>query len=151
MFGGGVGGAFNRERRSWKVAFLGAQELAPHTGHVSNFRGVSPPLFEPAELLHGLEESGRAGTGIHAGRISNCHLGQFPCRGQTGSQVARSPVMAYLQDTGGCSILSLEDSDEAFDLCSLCYVCVWQSERAEAGLAAIAGAYADTDMAGGGP
>src|ERR1022692_493850 len=27
----------------------------------------------------------------------------------------------YLQDTGGCSILSLEDSDEAFDLCSLCY------------------------------
>src|ERR1022692_2646851 len=41
---------------------------------------------------------GRASRlGVHAGRISNCHLGQFPCRGQTGSQTARSPVMTYLQ------------------------------------------------------
>jgi hypothetical protein len=30
----GVGGAVNKERRSWKVAFLGAQELAPHTGRI---------------------------------------------------------------------------------------------------------------------
>src|ERR1022692_4579977 len=41
---------------------------------------------------------GRASRlGVHAGRISNCHLGQFPFRGQTGSQTARSPVMTYLQ------------------------------------------------------
>ena len=43
----GAGGAVNRERRSWKVAFLGAQELAPHTGHVSNFRHPVSPLIEP--------------------------------------------------------------------------------------------------------
>ncbi len=41
-----------------------------------------------------------------------------------------------------------EDCDEAFAFCSLCCVCVWRSERAEACLAAIAGTYASADMAG---
>ena len=58
-------------------------------------------------------------------------------------------LSAYLHIRITCSILPLGDWDEAFDLCSLC-VCVWQSERAEAGVATIAGTYADTDMAGGG-
>jgi len=47
-----------------------------------------------------------------------------------------------------CSILPLGDCDEAFDLCSLCCVCVWQSERAEACVAAIAGTFASADLAG---
>ena len=40
------------------------------------------------------------------------------------------------------------DCHEAFDLCSLCCVCVWRSERAEACMAAIARTYASADMAG---
>ena len=40
-----------------------------------------PPLFEPAELLHGLEDSGRAGTGIQAGS---------PCR--TNLELSSRPI-----------------------------------------------------------
>lgn len=44
-----------------------------------------------------------------------------------------------------------EDCDEAFALCSLYCLCVWQSEHAEACLAAIVGTYAAIDMAGRSP
>jgi hypothetical protein len=39
---------------------------------------------------------------------------------------------------------------DLFELCSLCCVCVGWPEGADIGLATIAGAYADTDMAGDG-
>jgi hypothetical protein len=38
--------------------------------------------------------------------------------------------------------------DEACAFCSLCFVCVWRSERAEACMAAIARTYASAYMAG---
>src|ERR1700722_7399009 len=43
-----------------------------------------------------------------------------------------------------------EDSDEAVVICSLCCVWILQSKRTAACVAAIAGTYADTDMAGSG-
>src|ERR1022692_3615295 len=81
MFGGGVGGAFNRERRSWKVAFLGAQELAPHLGHVSNFHRTKRVVVEPmkplafersadsskASVLHGHPDRTRLELPVHTG------------------------------------------------------------------------------------
>ena len=52
--------------------------------------------------------------------------------------------------SSSCCILLLGGCDEAFDLCSLCCVCVWRSARAADYLAAIAGTYASADMAGAG-
>ncbi len=45
-------------------------------------------------------------------------------------------------------ILSCGDCNKTLHLCSLCCVCVWRSKRVEACVAAIAGTYASTDMAG---
>ena len=50
----------------------------------------------------------------------------------------------------GSVLLSCGDCDEALDSCSLCCVYGWPSERAEGGVAAIAGTHRNRNMAGGG-
>ena len=63
----GVGGAVNREHRSWKVAFLGAQDLAPHPGHVSNFRGPVGPVIEPVDAHCFQRDPCEPLAGVHGG------------------------------------------------------------------------------------
>jgi hypothetical protein len=57
-------------------------------------------------------------------------------------------IFALVLEVHSCVIVHLGDSDEAFDLCSLRCVCLWQYERAEASVAAIAGTHASADLAG---
>src|SRR5712692_5921867 len=57
-------------------------------------------------------------------------------------------IRTYLQTRVRLAVSCLcGDCDEAFDLWSLCCVCVEQSVRSEAWLAAVAGPHASADMA----
>ena len=60
---------------SWRVELLGARELAPHPGHVSNFRGVKTILPEPHQLVDEMRDSpckdGASRLGAQVGSVSN--------------------------------------------------------------------------------
>src|ERR1022692_4076625 len=67
--------------------------VAPHTGHVSNFRGLKRSPLEPVQLLSGQWRTRKTGvriqTGHQSGHVSN-PLGSPAILGQSGSR-ARVP------------------------------------------------------------
>ena len=48
--------------------------LAPHTGHVSNFRGLKHRTFEPVQLICSQERPDSTSATVQTGRPSWMHL-----------------------------------------------------------------------------
>lgn len=67
--------AVNEQR--WKS--VRGRELAPHTGRISNSRGIDPRVIEPSQpicyLEHRAEFAAASRLGTQCGPISNCKEG----------------------------------------------------------------------------
>src|SRR5258708_2442114 len=112
------------------------------------------PFLEPKSRVVGMDSTifPKNAPGILAATSSMPPTRRYADRRRRRESIFQTSdirTTVFLPETA--EIRSCGDFDEAFDLCSLCFFCVWRSERADGWLAAISGTYAVPIWPGPGP